>query len=94
MYLFFCAISMVFCMQLDCIKSSSWVRINSFRWWNRRHCVGRRQEVVGSGGGDVKVVVLMPKWWCCKIALRVLQKRYMRLRVKCTVAGGPLSPVE
>jgi len=46
-------------MQLDCIKSSSWVRINSFRWWNRRHCVGRRQEVVGSGGGDVKVVVLM-----------------------------------
>jgi hypothetical protein len=24
-----------------------------------RHCIGRRQEVVGSVGGDAKVVVLM-----------------------------------
>jgi hypothetical protein len=63
---------------------------------------GRRQEVVGSDGGDVKVVVLSKllsgvdvKVVLSAVDVKVVsgvdaarKKRYMRLRVKMYCGGG------
>ena len=53
-------ISMLLSMQLDCRESCIWIGINGFQEAVKETLYWQEAGVVGSGGSDVEVVVLMP----------------------------------